>query len=255
MVSWTRCGVCRVEFAGTEVREMLVCRAVARVAFAACVATLLAGSLPSLARADEKRYDGLTLSEWQQRLGHLNPQDPGSESVVQGLIEIINDEALPAPVRRPFAVTLGRIGPRAVQAIPALIDKVERRHETGDDSYVWAARALGLYGLHARAAVPALVDLLFDESVPRSYRQLPLEALAQIGTSHPGVLPAIIRLLQYQPPTSSSLSEADASVLRELAAETLAIMGQDAYLAAPCWCASCAMRTKPRACAARRSQR
>ncbi len=82
---------------------MLDCRVVARVASVAGVAMLVAAALAPVASGDEKRYDGLTLNQWQQRLGSLNPQDPGSESVVQGLIEIINDEivafARAAPVR------------------------------------------------------------------------------------------------------------------------------------------------------------
>jgi HEAT repeat protein len=212
---------------------MLVCRAITRVVLAAGIAVGVVGQLFAFRTADEKRYDGITLREWQHRLGYLDPKDSDSESVVHALIEIINDDDLPASTRRPFAVTLGRMGPRATEAIPSLIDKIQRRHVAGDESYIWAARALGLYGVHAKPAVPALVDLLFDESIPRGYRQLPLESLAQVGTAHPAVLPALIRLLEYRPPATSELSAADASVLREFAAEALTIIGQESYLAAP----------------------
>ena len=191
-------------------------------------AVLMAGQSPG-----EKRYGGVLLSEWQQRLGDLDPKSPQAESVVDPLIDIVNDVDLPSTTRRMFAVTLGRIGPRATQAIPVMVDKVQRRHDLHDESYVWAARALGLYGIHAKPAVPVLIDLLFDESIPQGFRQLSLETLAQVGTAHPAVMPALIRLLEYQPPAASQLTAADASVLREYAAETLTIIGQEAYFAAP----------------------
>ena len=62
---------------------------------------------------------------------------------------------------------------------------------------------------------------------------MPIEALARIGTAHPDVLPALIRLLQYEPSDERKVSAADASVFRELAAEALTIVGPEADLAAP----------------------
>ncbi len=130
-------------------------------------------------------------------------------------------------------MTLGRIGPAAQDAVPVFIAQIEQRDQLGKPTYAWAARALGLFGVHGRQAAPALVDLLFDEDIPQAYRTLPVEALARIGTSHPDVLPALIRLLQYEGSDASRISAADASVFRELAAEALGIMGPDADLAAP----------------------
>ena len=81
--------------------------------------------------------------------------------------------------------------------------------------------------------MPALVDLLFDEDIPQGDRTLPIEALARIGTAHPEVLPALIRLLQYEGDDSSKVTTAQASVFRELAAEAFSYIGPDADLAAP----------------------
>jgi HEAT repeat protein len=114
-----------------------------------------------------------------------------------------------------------------------LIAQIEHRDQLDQPTYAWAARALGLYGVHARRAVPALVDLLFDEEIPQGYRMLPMEALARIGTRHPEVMPALLRLLQYQGEDATKVSPAEASVFRELAAEAIAVVGADADLAAP----------------------
>ncbi len=181
----------------------------------------------------EKLYGGMTLEQWHDRLGYLDPADPHNASAVPALIEIIQDSGLSADERRPFAMTLGRMGSLSSAAIPVFIAQIERRQELGKPTYAWAARALGLYGVHAKDAAPALVDLLFDEDIPRAYRTLPIEALARIGTAHPDVLPALIRLLQYEGHNTSTVSAADASVFRELAAEALGLMGPDADLAAP----------------------
>ncbi len=180
-----------------------------------------------------RQYGGLTLEQWQERLGHLDPADPQSASAVGPLLEIVQDDALSAPERRPFAITLGRMGTAATDAIPFFITQIERRRELKEPTYLWSAQALGLYGIHARQAAPALIDMLFDEDLPRAYRTLPVEALARIGTAHPDVLPALIRLLQYEGHDKSKVNAADASVFRELAAEALAIIGPEADLAAP----------------------
>ena len=105
-----------------------------------------------------RQYGGLTLDQWQRQLGQLDPADPHSARVVPALIAIIQDDDLAADVRRPFAVTLGRIGLPARDAIPVLIAQIENRKRISKPTYVWAARALGLFGLHAKEAAPALID-------------------------------------------------------------------------------------------------
>jgi hypothetical protein len=180
-----------------------------------------------------KRYGGLTIRQWSDRLGQLDPRDPRAAEVVPALIAIISDEQLSSETRRPFAVTLGRIGAPARDAVPVLVTQIRERDRITEPTYLWAARALGFMGVTAKEAAPALIDLVFDEDVPLAYRTLPIEALARIGTAHPDVLPALIRLLQYQSRAGGPVSAAEASVLRELAAEALALLGPDAELAVP----------------------
>jgi len=209
-----------------------------------CLMVLAAGWA---ATEQETLYGDATLQQWQERLGHLDPADRRNAPSVPALIEIIEDDALASDVRRPFAMTLGRMGEVARDAIPVLVAQIERRHELDKPTYSWAARALGLYGVHARPAVPVLVDLLFDEEIPQGARTLPIEALARVGTSHPEVMPALIRLLQYEGQDTSKVNEAEASVFRELAAEALAFIGPEADLAAPLLVRSVRNREETRA--------
>lgn len=181
----------------------------------------------------EKRYDGLTLRQWSDRLGQLDPRSPEAAELVPALIAIIADEELPSEARRPFALTLGRIGGPARGAVPVLIAQIQQRDRLTEPTYLWAARALGFMGVDAQDAAPALIDLAFDPDVPVAFRTLPIEGLARIGAAHPAVLPALVRLLQYQPRPGDAISAAEASVLREVAAEALALVGSDAALAVP----------------------
>jgi HEAT repeat protein len=189
--------------------------------------------LSSVASAEAELYGGLTLEQWQERLSEINPADPRSAAYVPAMIEVIGDEGIPSDVRRPFAVMLGRMGPFAREAVPLLAGQIERRHEVDEPTYAWAARALALMGTHARAAAPVLVELLFDEEIPDGDRTLSVEALARIGPTHPAVMPALIRLLQYRGLDPSQVSATRAAHFRELAAEALTLIGPDADMAAP----------------------
>ncbi len=76
--------------------------AAASPAVAAC--TWWAALLPACVtetptQGESKLYGGLTLKQWHDRLGQLDPMDPHSASVVPALIEIIQDQDLAADVR------------------------------------------------------------------------------------------------------------------------------------------------------------
>ena len=183
--------------------------------------------------ASERLYGELTLEQWQDCLHSLDPKDVQNAHHVPGLIEVIQDNELSSATRRPFAMMLARMGAISESAIPVLRDQIRMRGQLAESTYAWAARALGIYGIVARPAVPELVEMLFDEDLPTGDRTLPIEALARIGTAHPEVMPALLQLLQYQGIDSSKVTAAQASVFRELAIEALAYIGPDADLAAP----------------------
>ena len=115
------------------------------------------------------------------------------------------------------AVALGSIGPPASAAVPALIELL--RHGTGDASWN-AAVALGRMGSVAAAAVPALSEVLRDQSP--AVRWIAAEALGRIG---PGAVEAVPALL-------AALRDEDA-VVCERAAIALGAIGPAAAPAAP----------------------
>jgi HEAT repeat protein len=82
---------------------------------------------------------------------------------VPALLEILNgpDEAM----RVCAAEALGEIGPAARDAVPRLIQTVERPDDSRDGDILWrhAIDALGKIGPDAKAAVPTLMDLLGPE--------------------------------------------------------------------------------------------
>lgn len=169
-------------------------------------------------------YDGLTLEEWRERIKDLNPDDPASADAVNGLMQIVRDANVPWYSRRQAALTLGRIGPPAKEAIPLLIALLDETGEGESATSQWAAKALALFGSEAKAAAPTLIRRLENESVDEADRRTVIEPLSQIGTAHPQVVPALIHTL-------SSSTAADE--LRGLAAEALALIGPAAAAAVP----------------------
>jgi HEAT repeat protein len=96
-----------------------------------------------------------------------------TRDLVPPLIELLRGED--AGVWGPAARILGKIGPEARQAVPALIELLQR----GDRDARDAAWALGGIGPEARAAVPALIELL--QRGDRDARKDAAVALGRIG--------------------------------------------------------------------------
>jgi HEAT repeat protein len=187
------------------------------------------------AHSEPRLADGLTLAEWRQRIKQLDPNSDESVLAVPGLIELVKDRSVPWFTRRQAALTLGRMGPRARSAIPALIEllKEEPVEEVTESPRVWGVKALALFKAEARAAAPLLISQLNDESQPLFIREVPVEALSQIGGAHPAVVPALIDLLDYQAKSNARLNPGEDAALRRLAAEGLGIIGPDAANAIP----------------------
>lgn len=177
-----------------------------------------------------RRFAGLTVPEWHDRLKDVDPKSPSASALVPPLAELIADDSLRGVDREPFAVYLARMGAPARPVVPLLATFVANRDPSTSD-YLWASRALALLGEPAKEATPVLIDLLFDESIPAGYRQSPVEALARIGPAHPDAIPALLRLLQYR--ASTRTSPGDAATMRRLAAEAIFLIGPDAEIAAP----------------------
>lgn len=175
------------------------------------------------------------------RLGQMGPAAAGAVEALAGVLadpERIHWEY----VRTSAAWALGRIGPEAVPAVGPLTKTLAsrlpsvRRH---------SARALGRIGPAALEAIPALTRSLGDED--HAVRINAALALWQID-GHPQAVPALVDLLQEETPTTAyraavalgeigpdAESAADALVealghgdgdVRRVSARTLGRMGQ-----------------------------
>jgi HEAT repeat protein len=162
-------------------------------------------------------------------MSRIELRDADSRRFVPGLIAVMNDEAVPWMTRRQAALTLGRMGPLARDAIPQV---AKHLGETcADDPEVspqrWALSALALSGRESKEVAPQLIKLLRDGQSSRVTRLGCLEALSQIGSAAPEGISALWKQLE---------TALDADPHHDLAVETaqaLGMVGPDAAAAVP----------------------
>jgi HEAT repeat protein len=180
-----------------------------------------------------RRYDGRTLEEWRQAIKDLSPDNPASRAAVPGLIAILKDQDAPWFTRRQMANTLGRFGKNAPEAVPVLIKILDEPNTDEHTPRIWASKSLALFGPEAREAAPRLVAILKNAELPIAEREVALEALGQIGGAHPRAIPAVVETLNLPQRADSPKAQEERNTLRELAAESLTIVGKDAAIAVP----------------------
>jgi hypothetical protein len=123
------------------------------------------------------------------KTGPAGKAAPVAPATIEELVAGLKD---PNPAkRRQSATGLGRHGPRAVVAVPALVAVLKGDKEPAVRSQ--AAEALGGIGTSARGAVPDLLNALKDEDA--LVRETAAEALADIKFDGPKVVPALVALL------------------------------------------------------------
>lgn len=179
-------------------------------------------------------YDGRTLDEWRDRIGRLDFDDPLIGDEVPGLLAIVEDVDAPWFSRRQAAITLGRIGEPAADAVPVLIELLD---ETGDhqeeSTQLWALKALARFGPVAEEAAPRLVEILNDGSRADLPRLAAIETLGRIGPQRAEVLPALIAAIRMGLQTASP-QEHSPELERALAAvEMMELFGGNAASAVP----------------------
>jgi HEAT repeat protein len=193
--------------------------------------------LPIPENHEERKYAGVTLSAWQTLIKDLDPNDPEALDAIEGLLLLIQDRNLPGFTRRQAALKLAAIGPPARRSVPVLIDLFKKEGEENEVTRLWTAKALAAFGPESREAAPFLADLLRDRSQPYSHRQATVETLAMIGAAHPAAIPALIDILEDssgEPDTNKNADQQHAvTLLREMAADGLAIVGAQAVFAVP----------------------
>uniref|UniRef100_A0A7C2PGY4 HEAT repeat domain-containing protein n=1 Tax=Schlesneria paludicola TaxID=360056 RepID=A0A7C2PGY4_9PLAN len=173
---------------------------------------------------EEPVIAGETLTVWRERMNQIDPADPQSARWTPGLTAIVETESLPWFTRRQAALTLGRMGLLAADAVPVM-----RRHlnDVGDPPdagpQLWALKALALFGPVARDAAPDVARVLKSPSTPALSRLTAVDALSQIGPGHPVVIPTLIAFAGDQ----------SAPDLRRAAIEALGMSGPAAASALP----------------------
>lgn len=117
------------------------------------------------------------------------------EAAVPPLIEALKDENL--HVRWYAATRLGKIGPAAKEAVPALI---AARRNTDEDFMPFRSdislilEALANIGPASKEAVPVLIELLKDEAQP--VRETAAAELGKIGSGAKEAVPALTEALK-----------------------------------------------------------
>ena len=186
------------------------------------------------AAAPAPLYDGRTLAEWRDRIQNLDFDDPVIGDDVPGLLAIVEDVNAPWFSRRQAAITLGRIGEPAAEAVPVLIRLLDERGETADEATeLWALKALARFGPVAESVAPIVVKILNDETEDEFPRIAAIETLGRIGPQRAEVLPAligVIRLVLQSPDVEDHAPEMQRAVA---AAEMLELFGGNAASAVP----------------------
>jgi len=183
---------------------------------------------PQAAMADPV-IAGASLTEWRERISELDLQDPASSRYVPGLIELMKSPDAPWFTRRQAALTLGRLGPLATDAVPVLMTLM---NDTGTDAatspQLWSIKALGLFGPLAQAATPDLVRIYRADTTSHLARLSILDTLSQIGPSHPAAIPQLLAVTGDATSTNFERTEQ-----RQAAIEALGLVGPSASVAIP----------------------
>ena len=209
----------------------------------------------------QRQYGGKRLAEWVAEFNNIDPRGPEGTAAVDGLIALVRDADVPLHTRTQAAILLGRIGRRAERAVPVFVEFLRRRKEpkggrrkaeggrrkTDNRStlnsqlstfnsrrhaeLMFSLKALTKLGPVAKSATPELVRLVKDADWSVYVRGAAMEALARIGSADSKAVATIVSMLTYAGDEGVSLS--DRLFLRRFAADAVAIIGPDAYVAIP----------------------
>lgn len=180
--------------------------------------------------ADRPRlYGGRTLSEWDDRIKAFSYSSREAADAVPALIEIVEDAAVPWESRRQAALTLGRMGRPAVEAVPALI-RLAGPSST-EETRLWALSALGRFGRLAPEAAPAMISFLNSRGESHLVHMGAAEVLGQIGPAHPAAIPALIDCVSRLGSDPSEVSSG--TDLRVACTDVLSLSGAAASPAIP----------------------
>jgi len=178
----------------------------------------------------ESLYGKRSLPEWREFVKTQSLPALGTPETVHGLMEIVADPGAPWTDRRQFALTLGRIGPPAVDAVPLFKKLLKNQEANPMTAQLWSLKALGLLGTTGQAAAGDVLPFLQDARQPFLLRATAMETLARIAPDQGTTLTALIELLKSdeQLPDNQQANE-----LRRASAEALSLLGPQASPALP----------------------
>lgn len=202
------------------------------------VVLTLAWSVAGVAAAQtsdaERIVAGRSIPEWRELMSRIDLSDRQSAAYVPGLIAVMEDRIVPWFTRRQAALTLGRLGSLARDAVPRVLRLLD---ETGDDpesaAALWSIKALALYGPVAAEATPALVARVRAAETNWLVRLSLLETISQIGPAHPAALPLLMDAARDPGTVCPQLTDEQALEFRRLACESLGAIGPAAAASTP----------------------
>jgi HEAT repeat protein len=144
---------------------------------------------------------GDAVARYDSALIFLSEAGPESEPAVAALMTILDQKDLPPVTRVQAANALGRIGPAAIAALPALREAMD-----GPDSQLrfHAAEALWRVAPDARTVVPLFAELLEDPTIQlknydanKAGKAEVARVLGEIGPAAAETAPALVKLLDH----------------------------------------------------------
>jgi HEAT repeat protein len=193
---------------------------------------VLAGVLSAakgLSADGPRLYGGRTLSEWDDRIKAFSYSSREAADAVPALIEIVEDAAVPWESRRQAALTLGRMGRTAVDAVPVLIRLAGP--SSMEETRLWALSAIGRFGRLAPQAAPVMISFLNSRGESHLVHMGAAEVLGQIGPAHPAAIPALIDCVSRLGSNPSEVSSG--TDLRVACTDVLSLSGAAASPAIP----------------------
>jgi len=168
---------------------------------------------------------GRSLDEWRELMKSVPVDDPERSQFVPALTQIVQSPQFPWFTRRQAALTLGRWGSAAVDAVPfleALIEESETHPE--EATTLWALKGLSLFGPYAASAGRTVATVVVDANQPEAHRLAAMECLSQIGDAYPAGTAPLIQIAQ---------NSTENGVLQRGAVEALGLFRGGASIAIP----------------------
>lgn len=197
-------------------------------------ASLFTGTAVAQTSGPEPEVAGRSLAAWRDLMNRIDLADRESAAYVPGLVAVMQNRDVPWFTRRQAALTLGRLGSLARDAVP---DVVQLLDESGDDAEtaasLWSIKALALYGPVAANAAPELIRRLQEPETDWLAKLSLLETISQIGPAHAACVPVLMEAARDPRSVCPQLTDEQAIEFRRLACESLGAIGPAAAVSTP----------------------